>query len=242
MLKLANLKRSYGRYGAASMVIMLGLFLAACSAKGKGTLAPNTEGTPVETGLVFNLGKATFEFDLTCGVVNGKPKVEGSFKYNDQGATLLDSVPLYGPVKFDGRLEILTVTLKNPDGTTTELTTSAEGCDAYDALNNPAPGSVAQFLGVYTTKGKGPNDGKKPCPPRGKHDSGGQTCPAPGGRECPNTANQGCFNLLVFDQGGTSSSFLDLTGDAFSLELIGGPYSGYTRAGYIERGDIKVRD
>jgi len=247
------------------MVVMLGLVLAACSAKGKGTLGPNTEGTPVETGTVFNYGKATFEFDLTCGIVNGDPVVAGDFKYRDRGSTFLDQQLLYGPVHFEGGLIITTVVITDVEtGTRTTITTDAQGCDAYDALNNPAPGSIAQFLGVYrVNKSKKNSDSRTAvvgsstndddddddddddeCDYRARDndDDDDDDCSNPGYAECPNTAREGCFNLLVFDQKQDTQPFLDLTGDAFTLQLFGGPYTGYTRAGYVERGDIKVRD
>jgi hypothetical protein len=32
----------------------------------------------------------------------------------------------------------------------------------------------------------------------------------------------------------------EITGDSFSIELIGGAYNGYTQAGYIEAGNVHV--
>jgi hypothetical protein len=51
-------------------------------------------------------------------------------------------------------------------------------------------------------------------------------------------APRGRFTILVFDQGNPSLPAGEFTGDGFSIELFGGPYNLYTRAGYIERGDI----
>lgn len=48
----------------------------------------------------------------------------------------------------------------------------------------------------------------------------------------------GRFTILVFDQGSPSAPIGEFTGDGFSIELFGGPYPLYTRAGYIESGDI----
>ena len=50
----------------------------------------------------------------------------------------------------------------------------------------------------------------------------------------------GRFTVQVFDQGepGTGVGIFD--GDQFSIELVGGPYALYTRAGYIEGGNIQV--
>ena len=42
----------------------------------------------------------------------------------------------------------------------------------------------------------------------------------------------------MFDQGNPSLPAGEFTGDGFSIELFGGPYNLYTRAGYIEGGDI----
>ena len=52
----------------------------------------------------------------------------------------------------------------------------------------------------------------------------------------------GRFNVLVFDQGepGRTKDPAFVTGDGFSIELKGGPYTLYTRAGYIEGGNIQV--
>jgi hypothetical protein len=44
----------------------------------------------------------------------------------------------------------------------------------------------------------------------------------------------------VFDQGEPGTSQAEITGDSFSIQLIGGAYSGYTRAGYIEGGNVQV--
>jgi hypothetical protein len=56
------------------------------------------------------------------------------------------------------------------------------------------------------------------------------------------SALPGRFNVLVFDQGepGRTKDPAFVTGDGFSIELTGGPYTLYTRAGYIEGGNIQV--
>jgi hypothetical protein len=51
---------------------------------------------------------------------------------------------------------------------------------------------------------------------------------------------QGEFVVQVFDQGEPGTSQGEITGDSFSIELIGGAYNGYTRAGYIEGGNVQV--
>ena len=51
---------------------------------------------------------------------------------------------------------------------------------------------------------------------------------------------QGMFVVQVFDQGEPGSSREEITGDSFSIQLIGGAYNGYTRAGYIEGGNVQV--
>jgi hypothetical protein len=50
----------------------------------------------------------------------------------------------------------------------------------------------------------------------------------------------GRFTVLVFDQGEPGRSVGEITGDGFSIELLGGAYAAYTRAGYIEGGNIQV--
>jgi hypothetical protein len=56
------------------------------------------------------------------------------------------------------------------------------------------------------------------------------------------SALPGRFEVLVFDQGepGRTNDPAFVTGDGFSIELTGGPYTLYTRAGYIEGGNIQV--
>jgi hypothetical protein len=54
--------------------------------------------------------------------------------------------------------------------------------------------------------------------------------------------NPGKFRVEVFDQGEPSASVGETTGDEFSIQLLGGPYAGYTRGGYIEGGNIQVED
>jgi hypothetical protein len=51
---------------------------------------------------------------------------------------------------------------------------------------------------------------------------------------------RGEFVVQVFDQGEPGTSQGEITGDSFSIELIGGAYNGYTRAGYIEGGNVQV--
>ena len=51
---------------------------------------------------------------------------------------------------------------------------------------------------------------------------------------------RGEFVVQVFDQGEPGSSQEEITGDSFSIELIGGAYNGYTRGGYIEGGNVQV--
>jgi hypothetical protein len=51
---------------------------------------------------------------------------------------------------------------------------------------------------------------------------------------------KGEFVVQVFDQGEPGSSREEITGDSFSIELIGRAYNGYTRGGYIEGGNVQV--
>jgi hypothetical protein len=54
--------------------------------------------------------------------------------------------------------------------------------------------------------------------------------------------DSGRFTVLAFDQGepGRTKDPVFVTGDGFSIDLKGGPYTLYTRAGYIEGGNIQV--
>ena len=54
------------------------------------------------------------------------------------------------------------------------------------------------------------------------------------------TKPRGQFVVVVFDQGEPGVGDPVITGDGFSIELFGRPYGGYTRAGYIEGGNIQV--
>jgi hypothetical protein len=57
------------------------------------------------------------------------------------------------------------------------------------------------------------------------------------------SAMPGKFTVVVLDQGEpgrTSKENPSITGDFFSIDLKGGPYTCYTRAGYIEGGNIQV--
>ena len=51
----------------------------------------------------------------------------------------------------------------------------------------------------------------------------------------------GRFTVQVFDQGEPGrTSDPSITGDSFTIDLVGGPYAAYTRGGYIEGGNIQV--
>ena len=56
------------------------------------------------------------------------------------------------------------------------------------------------------------------------------------------SAETGRFTVLVFDQAepGVSRDPAFVTGDGFAIDLKSGPYVSYTRAGYIESGNIQV--
>jgi hypothetical protein len=55
------------------------------------------------------------------------------------------------------------------------------------------------------------------------------------------TEEPGRFTVLVFDQREPGGSIADVTGDGFAIALTGGAYGGYTRAGYLESGNIQVK-
>jgi hypothetical protein len=51
----------------------------------------------------------------------------------------------------------------------------------------------------------------------------------------------GTFTVVVFDQGEPGrTKEASITGDFFSINLVGGPYPLYDRSGYIEGGNIQV--
>jgi hypothetical protein len=97
-----------------------------------------------------------------------------------------------------------------------ELPPDVEGpvtCENADVLAGVVGIPVAQFDGEYRSQDT--------------------TIPVP--------MNPGRFSVTVFDQGepGSPPTF---DGDQFSIVLTGAPYAGYTRAGYIEGGNIQVED
>ncbi len=63
---------------------------------------------------------------------------------------------------------------------------------------------------------------------------------APGTDPAAPSAQPGTFTVLVFDQRDPGHSIGDSTGDGFAIELFGGRYDGYTRSGYLLRGNIQV--
>ena len=50
---------------------------------------------------------------------------------------------------------------------------------------------------------------------------------------------RGRFNVQVLDMGEASARAKSFNGDMFVIELEGGPYAGYTRAGNVEDGNIQ---
>lgn len=56
----------------------------------------------------------------------------------------------------------------------------------------------------------------------------------------PGAREPGRFRILVFGQGEPGRTRGEITGDAFAIELTGGAFDGYTRAGYIEAGNVQV--
>ena len=63
--------------------------------------------------------------------------------------------------------------------------------------------------------------------------------PVPGQRTLQRSPT-GQFTVLVGDQGEPGRPGGEFNGDRFSIELFGGPYTVYTRGGYIEGGNIQV--
>lgn len=98
-------------------------------------------------------------------------------------------------------------------GTTDPILMDASSCDAAADLLGGS-GSDAQFTGTYQAQALDPI--------------------------LLDTLSEGLFKVDVFDQGEPGRSKGEITGDGFSIELTGGRYSGYTRAGYIEGGNIQV--
>ena len=99
-----------------------------------------------------------------------------------------------------------------PDGTNSfPLTLDVSTCTTAANLGLPA----ARFKGTYRPQSLNPN--------------------------IPDSQEQGTFQVEVFDQGEPGRSMAEITGDSFSIQLQGGTYHGYTRAGYVEGGNIQVQ-
>jgi len=209
-------RRMASRVGAAGVALATALVLAGChEAYGGGYV-----GDPVPGGVipVNPLDKyqsnANFGFNFQCD--NG---VKGQITYHDGPSTIVVSGPgeptqlkTFPEIRLHGTVEKVFIEVLD-DPTTEEDETGvvlAKTCE--DIVH--APG--AHFEGSYRPQ----ND-------------------VPG---VPANMQSGRFNVGVFDQRepGRSLAEGDITGDGFAIQLDGGGYTGYTRGGYIEGGNIQA--
>ncbi len=121
------------RTGVAGLLVVLGLLMTGCQARGGGSLPPATD-------ITGNFqSTATFGFTLTCGIQKGKAVVRGQLSYHDHGpSTIFNEASLligtFSQVALHGELD--------------PIITSAKTCKEKD-LSAVFPGT-AQFVGRYT--------------------------------------------------------------------------------------------
>ena len=173
-----------------------------------------TLGAPLPSGTVLGT------YQTVLGTYQGKATFGFTFTCAvENGSAVVHAVLSY----HDHALSELTLTADGAPrlvhfpridllGRAEPLVLDVPTCEDITELHLP----VAQFRGVY-----------RPQRPD-------RTMPA--GQQA-----EGRFEVQVFDQGEPGQSMAEITGDAFAIQLIGGRYHGYTRAGYIEDGNIQVR-
>ena len=199
--------------GLAGALVMLSLLAAGCQrAHGGGVLTD-----PLPSGTVHGTyeGGATFGFSFTCTDHTGTAVLQGMIEYHDHAPSAI--------TRTDGDMPT-TSTFPRIDlhGVTEPLPLAVNSC--AEAADSTLP--VAQFHGVYQ-------------PHRPERD-----VPSPHEAEPPvvDSPEEGTFQIDVFDQGESQRGRkAGITGDAFAIQLTGGRYHGYTRAGYIKGGNIQLR-
>jgi hypothetical protein len=99
--------RRFRRIGKAGLAVALGIGLTACQARGGGQLPAGPQIT--DTGVAQFQANASFGFNLTCDIINGKPVVRGQLAYHDQGASTIPLVGGFASVDLHGELDPMVV-------------------------------------------------------------------------------------------------------------------------------------
>lgn len=120
---------------AAGFVLLVGLLLGGCTARGGGQIgAPLPDSVPATFSDAANFG-----FTLTCGIENNKAVVRGQLQYHDHGASEIDRGDIglglleFGEVKIHGELD--------------PMITSAATCDEVERTMGSS--GSALFQGRY---------------------------------------------------------------------------------------------
>ena len=156
-------------------------------------------------------GRAHFGFNFTCQVDRqDQVVIRGNLTYHDKGVSTID-VPV-DPDDPSGPVVATEFPEIRLHGTV-DPTSLDDATTCEEAAESFPDGAL--FEGSY--RPQGPRSG------------------------IPDDLSEGRFIVQVFDQGepGRTTDPAFATGDGFSIELVGGAYNGYTRAGYIEGGNIQ---
>jgi hypothetical protein len=117
------------RTGVAGLLVVLGLLMTACTARGGGSL-----GDPLPGAVdIVPTSDATFGFNFTCEERNGKPIIRGQVEYHDHGITTVDGL-VFTEVDLHGEVDAVVFGEGVPQPAT---------CEAVASI--PA----ANFSGVY---------------------------------------------------------------------------------------------
>lgn len=207
-------RRLLRRVGVAGIAVAALVAMSGCKATGGGYV-----GAPLQSGVDGDYtGEANFGFNFTCEVdtVKHKTVIKGEITYHDN-PSVVDMIS-YSEIRLHGTVDPIDF-----------LGITDCGTAVAELFDPPLPGDLtfpppfdgipaAQFEGTYR-----PQDTDVLLPPMV-------------------TDPSGTFRVLVGDQGEPARPGEPLTGDLFSIELIGGAYDFYTRGGYIEGGNIQVYD
>lgn len=194
------------------MALAAVLTLGACKATGGGYV-----GAPLDSGVVgVYTGDANFGFNFTCEVdrVKKRTVIKGQITYHDDSSkiTLADeTMPTeFGEIRLHGTVKPIIFLGVTECGTAVD-----------ELFGGPLPVDTSSaFDGIPTALFEGTY--------RSQDTSLDSVLPP------------GEFTVLVGDQGEPARPGGEFTGDLFSIDLYGGPYTLYTRGGYIEGGNIQV--
>jgi hypothetical protein len=205
-------RRIAQRVGAAGMILAPLLMLTAChEAQGGGYIGDPVPGGVIPVNPLDNYQTdANFGFNFQCD-----DGVKGQITYHDGPSTIeseLGDLQTFPEITLHGTVEKVFIEVIDDPTTPNDETGVVLAKSCEDIVH--APG--AHFEGSYRPQ----ND-------------------VPG---IPDNMQNGRFNVGVFDQRepGRSLAEGDINGDGFAIQLDGGAYTGYTRGGYIEGGNIQA--